>query len=145
MSKSLWTHSFIRKIQTFMHETSPLLPSLPLCIQLALGSSCQSDVTLSVRIQCVMGKRHMSTQSHKVKSRESKVCSILLITQRTAESLTLQLLTACRSRAGPRQFRALGKIRIWGSQIVPGISYTTITCCQLDFVFKYFWVVYFLI
>ncbi len=108
-------------LQRVIHDTSPLLPDPSLRIQPMLDSSCQSAVTLSVRIQCVMGKRHISTQSQKVKSRESKACSIL-ITQCTAESLPLQLLTACHSRAGPRHFGALGEIRIWGPQTAPGIS-----------------------
>ncbi len=38
------------------------------------------------------------------------------------ESLRLQLLTACNSRAGPRHFGALGEIRIWGPPTAPGIS-----------------------
>ncbi len=117
MTKSLWTRSVMKKIQTFMHETSPLLPNLSLHIQPVLDSLiCQSAVSLSVRIHCVLGKCHMYTESHKVKSRESKVCSILLITQCTTEFVFLQLLTACHSRAGPRQFGALGEIRIWGPQ-----------------------------
>ncbi len=44
------------------------------------------------------------------------MCSILLLTQRTAESLLLQLLTAGHSRAGPGQFGALGEIRSRGPQ-----------------------------
>ncbi len=107
----LWPHyqslgTCSKKIQRFIHETLSLLPDLSLSIQPALDSSSQSAVPPSIRIQCVMGRRHMSTQSQKVKSPESKVCSILLITQHTAESLLLQLLTACHSRAGPRLFGA---------------------------------------
>ncbi len=116
MTKSLPTHSVIKKIQRFTHEALPLLPDLSLHIQPTLDDSCQSAVTLSVIIQLVMRKHHIFTQSQKEKSQESKVCSVLLITQHTAESLLLQLLTTCHSRAGPRYFGVLGEIRIWGPQ-----------------------------
>ncbi len=87
------------KIQRFIHETSPLSPDLSLSIQPTLDSSCQSAVT-----PVCDGKM---SHFYKVKSRESDVYSILLIIQRTSESFLLQLLTACHSRADPRQFGAL--------------------------------------
>ncbi len=114
-----WTCSVMKKIQRFIRE-SRLYYLICHCAFNPRWTHV-NQMSLCLLESSLWWKNVTCPHSH-TKSQESKVCSILLIIQRTAESLLLQLLTTCHSRASPRQFGALGEIRIWGPQNCYSIS-----------------------